>query len=139
MAELFLILLGLVILILILQNLERAETKLVVATLKWTLVGVLLFAGFYLILVGRLLQVAIIAILLVLLLRRDVHQWLKKKVQPPSLPHPLTKKEAAALLKVNLKASAEEIQKAFKNAKPKNSTELDRLEQARDLLLGRRR
>ncbi|MBX9786277.1 MAG: hypothetical protein K2Y08_02955 [Alphaproteobacteria bacterium] len=138
MAELFLILLGLVILILILQNLERAETKLVVATLKWTLVGVLLFAGFYLTLVGRLLQVAIIAILLVLLLRRDVHQWLKKKAPPPSLPHPLTKKEAAALLKVKLKATPEEILKAFESAKPKDSTELDRLEQARDLLLGRK-
>lgn len=139
MAELFLILLGLVILVLILQNLERAETKLVVATLKWTLVGVLLFAGFYLTLVGRLLQVAIIAILLVLLLRRDVHEWLKKKAPPPSLPHPLTKKEAAALLKIKQKATAEEIQKAFEGAKPKDSTELDRLEQARDLLLGRRR
>lgn len=139
MAELFLILLGLVILVLILQNLERAEAKLVVATLKWTLVGVLLFAGFYLILVGRLLQVAIIAVLLVLLLRRDVHGWFKKKEPPPSLPHPLTKKEAAALLKIKQKATPEEIQKAFEDAKPKDSTELDRLEQARDLLLGRRR
>jgi hypothetical protein len=139
MAELFLILLGLVLLILILQNLEHAETKLVVATLKWTLVGVLLFAGFYLTLVGRLLQVAMIAILLVLLLRQDVHGWLKKKAPPPSLPHPLTKKEAAALLKVGLKASAEEIQKAFEDAKPRNSTELDQLEQARDLLLGRKK
>lgn len=139
MAELFLILLGLVILILILQSLERAETKLVVATLKWTLVGVLLFAGFYLTLVGRLLQVGTIAVLLVILLRRDVHQWFTKKAPPPSLPHPLTKKEARALLKVNPKASAEEIQKAFEDANPKNSTELDRLEQARDLLLGRKK
>lgn len=139
MAELLLILLGLVILILILQNLEHAETKLVVATLKWTLVGVLLFAGFYLILVGRLFQVATIAILLVLLLRRDVHQWFTKKAPPPSLPHPLTKKEAAALLKVKLKATPEEILKAFESAKPKDSTELDRLEQARDLLLGRKK
>ncbi|MBL8676318.1 MAG: hypothetical protein JNJ47_02665, partial [Alphaproteobacteria bacterium] len=80
-----------------------------------------------------------IAILLILLLRRDVHQWFAKKAPPPSLPHPLTKEEAAALLKVNLKASAEEIQKAFEDAKPKDSTELDRLEQARDLLLGRKR
>lgn len=139
MAELFLILLGLVILILILQNLEHAETKLIVTTLKWTLVWVLLFAGFYLTLVGRLLQVGTIAVLLVLLLRRDVHQWFTKKTPPPSLPHPLTKKEAAALLKVSLKASAEEIQKAFEDAKPKDSTDLDRLEQARDLLLGRKR
>ena len=139
MAELFLILLGLVILILILQNLERAETKLVIATLKWTLVGVLLFAGFYLTLVGRLLQVATIAVLLILLLRRDVHQWFTKKAPPPSLPRPLTKKEAAALLKVNLKASTKEILKAFEDANPKDSTELDRLEQARDLLLGRKR
>ncbi|MBL8676319.1 MAG: hypothetical protein JNJ47_02670, partial [Alphaproteobacteria bacterium] len=57
MAELFLILLGLVILILILQNLEHAEIKIVVVTLKWTLVGILLFAGLYLTLVGRLIQV----------------------------------------------------------------------------------
>ena len=126
MAELFLILLGLVILILILQNLERAETKLVVTTLKWTLVG-------------RLLQVGTIAVLLILLLRRDVHQWFTKKAPPPSLSHPMTKREAATLLKVNLKASAEEIQKAFEDAKPKDSTELDRLEQARDLLLGRKK
>ena len=138
MAELFLILLALTLLVLILQGLERAETKLIVATFKWTLVGVLILAALYLTLVGRLLQVAIIAVLLVLLLRKDVHEWLKKKAPPPSLPRPLTKKEAAAILKVKLRATPEEIQKAFERAKPHDSSDLDRLEQARDLLLGRK-
>ncbi|HBW24343.1 MAG: hypothetical protein A2W46_05715 [Alphaproteobacteria bacterium RIFCSPHIGHO2_12_42_13] len=139
MAELFLILLGLTLVVLIFQGLERAETKLVVATLKWTLVGVLLLAGIYLTLVGRLLHVAVIAVLLILLLRKDFHEWLKKKTSPLPLPRPLTREEAAALLKVELKATPDEILEAFQKANPKNSTDLDRLEQARDVLLGKKR
>ncbi len=139
MAELFLIALGVVFLILLLQKLEHAETKLLVKTLKWTFVGVMIFAAFYLILVGRLLQVAAIAILLILLLKQDVHQWMKKKSLPLPLSPPLTESEAASLLKVDVTASIEEIDKAFKKIKPKDSTEQDRLTQARDVLVSRKR
>jgi len=135
MPELFLAALGFVLLILLLQKLEYAETKLLVKTLKWTLVGVMILAAIYLTLVGRLLQVAAIVVLLILLLRQDVQQWLKGKPPPLPLPHPLTKHEAAALLKVDLNASAAEIEEAFKKIKPKDSTARDRLIQARDVLL----
>lgn len=138
MPYLFLAALGLVLLILLLQKLEYAETKLLVQTLKWTLVGVLVLAVFYLTLVGRLLHVAVIVVLLILLLRRDAHTWLQKKPPPLPLPHPMTKKEAAALLKVDLNASVEEIEEAFKKKKPKDSTDRDRLSQARDVLLNRK-
>ena len=74
MAELFLAALGVVLLILLLQKLEHAETQLLVKTLKWTLVGVMILAALYLILVGKLFHVAAIAILLILLLKQDVHK-----------------------------------------------------------------
>ena len=135
MPELFLAALGIVLLILLLQKLEHAETKLLLQTIKWTFVGVLVFAAIYLTLVGRLIQVAAIAILLILLLRRDVMEWREKKRPPLPLSHPMTKKEAAALLKVDLKSTKQEINEAFNNAKPKDSTEKDRFQQARDTLL----
>jgi len=135
MPELFLAAFGIVILILLLQKLEHAETKLLLQTIKWTFVGVLLFAMFYLTLVGRLLQVAAIAVLLILLLRKDYLDWRQKHRPPPLLPHPMTKREAAALLKVDLKASIHEINEAYENASPKDSTERDQLEQARNYLL----
>lgn len=138
MPYLFLAAFGVVLLILLLQKLEHAETKLLVKTLKWTLVSVMILAAIYLTLVGRLFHVAALGALLILLLRQDIHQWMQKKDSPPSLPHPLTKKEAAFLLKVDLKATPEEIKEAFKKAKAKDSTHQDRLLQARDLLLKRR-
>ncbi len=135
MAELFLGAFGITLLILLLQKLEYAETKLLVKTLKWTLVGVMILAAVYLTLVGRLLHVAALIVLLILLLRQDVRQWMKEKPPPLPLPHPLTKHEAAALLKVDLNASADEIEEAFKKIKTKDSTERDRLMQAKDVLL----
>lgn len=135
MAYLFLGAFGFVLLLLLLQKLEHTETKLLVKTLKWTFVGVMLLAVFYLTLVGRLFHVAAIIILLVILLKNDVHAWLQKKPAPLPLSHPITKKEAAALLKVDLNASSEEVEAAFKKLKPKDSTERDRFSQARDLLL----
>lgn len=135
MAYLFLAALALVLLILLLQKLEYAETKLLIQTLKWTLVGVMVLAAIYLTLVGRLFHVAAIVVLLILLLRKDAHSWIQKKPPSPALPHPMTKKEAANLLKVDLNASAEEIEVAFKKMKPKDSTVRDRLSQAREVLL----
>jgi hypothetical protein len=135
MPYLFLAALGLILLILLVQKLEHAETRFLVQTLKWTLVGILVLAAFYLTLVGRLFHVAAIVVLLIILLKKDMHRWMQKKEPPLSLSHPMTKKEAAALLKVDLKASAEEIETAFKKTKPKDSTDRDRLIQARDLLL----
>lgn len=135
MPYLFLAALGLILLILLVQKLEHAETRFLVQTLKWTLVGILILAAFYLTLVGRLLHVAAIVVLLVILLKNDMHTWMRKKPPPLSLSHPMTKKEAAALLKVDLKANAEEIEATFKKIKPKDSTDRDRLTQARDLLL----
>lgn len=139
MPELFLAAFGVVLLLLLLQKLEYAETKLLITTLKWTFVGVLVFAGIYLTLVGRLLHVTAIILLLVLLLKQDVHKWVKKKRPPLSLSPPLSKKEAAALLKVNLKATPEEIQKAFDAIKAKDSTHQDLLLRARDVLLKKTR
>lgn len=137
MPYLFLAALGLVLLILLVQKLEHAETKLLVQTLKWTLVTLMVLAAFYLILVGRLVHVAAIIVLLVILLKKDVHTWVQKKqpTPPPALTAPMTKKAAAALLKVDLNASLEEIEAAYKKIKPKNSTDRDRLSQARELLL----
>lgn len=132
MPELFLAALGVVLLLLLLQQLEYAETKLLVKTLKWTCVALLVCAGIYLILVGRLFHVVAIFVLLALLLRQDAHRWIKER---PRLSPPLTKAEAAKILKVGLKATPEDIQKAFDKAKPKDSTHRDRLVQARDLLL----
>lgn len=137
MPELFLATLGAVLLILFLQKLEHAETKFLVATLKWTLVGVFVLAAFYLTLVGRLFHVAAIAVLLILLLKKDAHQWVKNRSTPLSLPHPLTEKEAAKLLKVDLNASPQEIKDAFAKMKTKDSTKRDLLIQARDVLLKR--
>jgi len=135
MAYLFLAALGIVLLILLLQRLEHAETKLIVQTLKWTVVGIMVLAVIYLTLVGRLLHVAALLILLVILLKKDVGEWMQKKSPPLSLSHPMTKKEAAALLKIDTNASVKEIETAFKKQKPKDSTERDRLAQARDVLL----
>ncbi|MBY0500964.1 MAG: hypothetical protein K2P93_03070 [Alphaproteobacteria bacterium] len=137
MAEIFLAALGLVLLILLLQKLENAEIKLLVLTLKWTLVGLIILAVIYLILVGRLFHVAALAALLILLLKQDVHKWIKKEPSPSPLPlpHPMTKKEAAALLKVDLKATPEEIEEAFRKLRFKDSTEEDRYLQAKVVLL----
>lgn len=139
MPELFLAALALVLFILLLQKLEHAETQLLVKTLKWTLVGVMILAAFYLILVGRLFHVAAIVVLLILLLKQDFHKWMKEKSPPRSLPHPITAKEAAALLKIKMSASVEEIESAFQKIHAKDSTEKDRFEQARDILLKRKK
>jgi predicted membrane protein len=72
MAELFLIALGIVLLLLLLQRLEKVERTLLFRTLKWTGVGVLGCAGIFLALTGRILHVAAILVLLVLLIRKDV-------------------------------------------------------------------
>lgn len=138
MPELFLAALGVTLLILFLQKLEYAETKLLIKTLKWTFIGIIVLAAIYLTLVGRLLHVAVLIVLLILLLRQDVHRWMKEKSPPLPLPHPLTEHEAAALLKVDLNASADEIEEAFKKIKTKDTTEQDRLSQARDVLLKKR-
>lgn len=135
MAYLFLAAFGLVLLILLLQKLEHTETKLLVKTVKWTMVGVMVLIAIYMTLIGRLLHVAAIIALLVILLKKDVHRWMQKKPPPPFLLHPMTAKEAAALLKVDLNAGPEEIEAAFKKLKPKDSTKRDRLSQARNLLL----
>lgn len=135
MAYLFLAALAVVLLILLLQKLEHAETKLLVQTLKWTMVGIIVLAAFYLTLVGRLFHVAALIVLLVILLKKDMQGWMQKKPPPLSLSHPMTKKEAAALLKVDVNASVEDIEAAFKKQKPKDSTKRDRLAQARDVLL----
>src|SRR3990167_5383135 len=71
MPYLFLAVLGAILLILLLQKLEHAETRLLVKTLKWTMVGVMVLAAVYLALVGRLFHVAAIAVLLILLLKQD--------------------------------------------------------------------
>ncbi len=135
MPELFLAALGVVLLLLLLQKLEHTETKLLVQTIKWTFVAVMLLAGIYLVLVGRLFHVVVIAVLLILLLRKDTLKWMERRKPPLPLPHPMTEKEAAALLKIDLNASSKEIKEAFKNAKGKDSTHQDRLLQARDVLL----
>ncbi len=139
MPELFLAAFGVVLLLLLLQKLEHAETKLLIKTLKWTFVGVLVLAGIYLTLVGRLLHVTVIIVLLILLLKQDVHRWVKEKRSPLPLSPPMTKREAVKLLKVKLKATPEEIQQAFDTIKPKDSTHGDLLVQARDVLLKKRR
>lgn len=141
MPELFLGAFGVVILLLLLQKLELAETKLLIKTLKWTFVGVLVLASIYLTLVGRLLHVAAIIVLLALLLKQDVHKWLKKNPTTPPLPlsPPMNKKKAAQLLNISLKATPEEIQKAFNESQPKDSTHRDLLLRARDVLLKKRR
>jgi len=135
MPELFLAAFGFVLLLLLLQKLEHAETRLLIKTLKWTFVGVLVLAGIFLTLVGRLFHVAAIIVLLALLLRQDIHTWIKHRRSPPSLSPPLTKEEAAKLLNVGLKSSSQDIKKAFEKIKPKDSSHQDRLRQARDLLL----
>lgn len=135
MPELFLVALGAVLLILFLQKLEHAETKLLVATLKWTLVGVLILAAFYLILVGRLFHVTAIVVLLVLLLKKDAHQWVKNKSTPLSLPAPLTKKKAAKILKVDLNASPQEIEDAYQKMKSETPSKENLYLRARDMLL----
>lgn len=135
MPYLFLAALGIVLLLLLLQRLETAETKLLVKTLKWNVVGVLLLFAVYMTLVGRLIQVAVIILLLVFLLKKDFQEWMKKKEPPRSLPRPITEKEAAKLLNVDLDASPEEIEEAYKKLKPKDSTEKEKLTQARDFLL----
>jgi len=139
MPELFLAAFGVVLLLLLLQKLEYAETKLLIKTLKWTFVGVMVLASIYLTLVGRLLHVTAIIILLVILLKQDVHKWVKQKRSPLPLSPPMSRKEAAALLKVKLKTTPEEIQKAFDKIQPKDSTHQDRLVQARDVLLKKQR
>lgn len=139
MPYLFLAALCLIFLILLFQKLEYADTRLLVKTLKWTMVAVLLLAAFYLTLVGRLFHVAAIGVLLVILLKKDMHSWVQKKPPPLYLLHPMTAKEAVTLLKVDLNASSEEIEAAFKKLKPKDSTDGDRLTQARDLLLNRKK
>lgn len=139
MPELFLAALGVVLLILLLQKLEYAETKLLVKTLKWTFVSVMALAAIYLTLVGKLLHVSAIVVLLILLLRRDVHNWIQIKYPPLPLPHPMTKKEAADLLKVDVNANAEKIKEAYKKIKTKDSTQRDLLLQARDIMLKRKK
>jgi hypothetical protein len=134
MPELFLAAFGIILLLLLLQKLEHAETKLLIKTLKWTFVGVMILAAIYLVLVGRLLHVAAIVFLLIILLRQDAQGWVKKKSPPQALPHPMTEHEAAFLLKVDLNASSEEIKEAVKKIKAKDSTEQDRLLQAQELL-----
>lgn len=135
MAELFIGAFGIVLLLLLLQRMESVEKNILIKTLKWTFVGVLVLAGFYLTLVGRLLHVAVIIVLLVLLLRSDVHKWIKQKQAPLSLSPPLTAKEAVDLLNVKVNATPLEIHKAFERMKAKDSTHQDRLIQARDVLL----
>ena len=135
MPYIFLAALAVVLLLLLLQKLENAETRLIVITLKWTLVGVMGLAALYLALVGRLFLVAALVVLLILLLKGDIQAFAKRNTPPRSLPHPMTKKEAASLLKVDLKASSEEIEEAYQKIKTKDSTARDRLLQARETLL----
>lgn len=135
MAYLFLGALGVVLLLLLLQNLANAEIQVLVRTIKWTLVGVMTLAIIYLTLVGRLFHVAALFCLLLLLLKRDIQNWFKKKEPPLSLHKPMSLKEAATLLGIDIKATPQEIKKAFNQQTPKDSTHHDRLCQARDLLL----
>jgi len=137
MPYLFLAIFGLILLLLFLQKLEYAETRLLVKTLKWTVVGVMILAAIYLTLVGRLLHVAALVVLLILLLKKDISSFMEKPPTPLRLMRPMTKKEAASLLKVDLNASSEEVEASFRKIKPKDSTERDRLSQARDVLLNR--
>ncbi len=135
MAELFIGAFGIVLLLLLLQRIENVEKNILIKTLKWTFVGVLVFTGIFLTLVGRLFHVAAIIVLLVLLLRSDVHKWVKQKRSPLALSPPLTPKEAADLLHVKVNATPLEIHEAFERMEVKDSTHRDRLIQARDVLL----
>lgn len=124
--------------VLFVQKLETAETRVILQTLKWTVVSVLVLAVIYFTLFGRLLHVAAIIILLVLLLRKDIRGWFHKPPSPLPLPKPLTRKEAARILKVNEKATPAEIEEAFLELKAKDSTERDLFEQARNKLLSKK-
>lgn len=135
MAELFIGAFGIVLLLLLLQRMESVEKNILIKTLKWTFVGVLVLAGFYLTLVGRLFHVAAIIVLLVLLLKKDAHNWMRKNRPPLALSPPLTVQEAADLLHVKVNATPHEIHEAFECAETKDSTHRDRLAQARDVLL----
>lgn len=139
MPYLFLAAFAFVLFILLLQKLEHAETKLLVQTIKWTFIGVMILAGVYLILVGRLFHVAIIVALITLLLKTEAHSWVTCKSPTLPLPRSLTKKAAAALLQVGLNASPEEIKEAYKDAVKRDSTQEDRLTQARDILLKKKK
>lgn len=86
MAYIFLIGFGIAIALRLLQKLQDAETGLLVLTLKWTFVAVLVLAGAYLTLVGRLFHVALIGVFLFILLQQDARQWVKRK--PLALPSP---------------------------------------------------
>lgn len=134
MAFLFLGLLGLVLLALLIQRLETVETRLLSQTIKWTVVGILVLAGIYLTLVGRLLHVAVIVIFIVMLLRKDAQQWFAKPSPPRQLTKPMTKKEAADILGVSSKASPEEIEEAFQRCLKDKTVALSLLEKARDKL-----
>ncbi len=85
------------------------------------------------------MHVTAIMALLVLLLKQDVHKWVKKKRPPLPLSPPMSKKEAAVLLNVKLKATPQEIQKAFEAINAKDSTYQNLLRQARDVLLKKTR
>ena len=135
MAYFFLGALAIVLFVLLLQNLENAETNLLVKTIKWTLVGVMGLAAIYMTLMGRLLHVAALGVLLFLVLKRDIQRLFKNKTPLLPLEGPLSKKEAAALLQVDINASSKEVQEAYSQVQTKDSTHQDRLAQARDKLL----
>lgn len=135
MAFLFLGLLGLVLLALLIQRLETVETRLLSQTIKWTVVGILILAGIYLTLVGRLLHVAVIVIFLVMLLRKDAQKWFAKPSPPRQLTKPMTKKEAADILGVSKNASPEEVDGAYQNLLHKTPEKKNLLKKARDILI----
>lgn len=135
MPQFFLLALGLVLLLLLGQRLSRAEPSLLFKTIKWTVAGVLLLAAIYLTLVGRLLHVAALSVLLIFLLKSDLHAWLKRRKPIRALHAPLTVQEARRLLGVRAQATSDEIEDAFKQVKAKDSGHRDRLFQAKTLLL----
>ena len=138
MAYLFLLALGLILLLMLLERLMKADVSLLFQTIRWTVVGVLLLMAFYLTLVGRLLHVAVIIGLLVFLFKSNFQKWMKDKKPRPLLLPTLTPQEARRLLKVKAKATAQEIEEAFNKINPKYSKHRDRLFQAKTLLLKKR-
>jgi len=143
MALFLLLSVGLVLLLMLARRLSDLDYHLLASTIRYTVLGVILFFLALNLIMGRIpLVLLMLALLLIFFGDQMKKSWNKIFSPTRSLPKPMSRAEAAKILDVDEDASEIEIQKAYRKLMAENhpdkggdGNKASQLTEARDVLL----
>lgn len=143
MALFLLLSVGLVLLLMLARRLSDLDYHLLAGTIRYTVLGVILFFLVLNLIMGRIPMVLLMLALLLIFFGEQMKKaWIKMTSSTKKLPKPMSRAEAAEILGITEDASEIEIQKAFRKLMAENhpdrggdGNKASQLTEARDVLL----